>query len=54
MIDASSATVAPPISVSMKSYNPKAPDWVAPDVQEFLPQTYNTLAPVSYECFLCA
>ncbi len=35
----------------MKQYNPKAPDWVAPEVHEFLPQTYNTLATVSHDLF---
>ena len=46
-IDAQPAAVAPSSSASMKQYNPKAPDWVAPEVQEFLPQTYSTIATVS-------
>ncbi|KAF6238459.1 hypothetical protein HO173_003426 [Letharia columbiana] len=29
-------------TASLKQYNPNAPDWIAPDAQEFLPQAYNS------------
>ena len=31
-------------SSNLKSYNPNAPDWVGPEVQEFLPQSFNSLS----------
>ena len=28
---------------SRKQYNPNAPDWIAPEAQEFVPQSYNSV-----------
>jgi len=58
VVDTHPAVVAPSSSASIKQYNPKALDWVAPEAQEFLPQTYNSLATVShvfsvYDIFFC-
>lgn len=50
------AVTAPAFTPSLKQYNPNAPDWVAsaPDIPEFLPQSYNTLPTVSLAIPLAA
>ncbi|KAL8690146.1 MAG: hypothetical protein Q9218_004345 [Villophora microphyllina] len=35
------ASTAPSATSSVKGYNPNAPEWTAPDAQEFLPPSYN-------------
>ena len=36
-------------SSSLKPYNPAAPDFLAPDVPDFLPHSYNGASSVSLE-----
>lgn len=38
------APTAPIFTPSAKPYNPSAPDWVAPDVQDFVQQPYDNLS----------
>ena len=44
MFSAPSAASSSVSSSSLKQYNPNAPDWIAPENQEFLPQTYNAVS----------
>lgn len=44
---------APIFTPSAKPYNPSAPDWVAPDVQDFVQQPYTNLSIVSVDRFKC-
>lgn len=56
MFDSFLAPTAPIFTPSAKPYNPSAPDWVAPDVQDFVQQPYNNLSIVSvdrFECLFC-
>ncbi|KAL8733118.1 MAG: hypothetical protein Q9166_002310 [cf. Caloplaca sp. 2 TL-2023] len=40
------ATSTAPSSTSLaKGYNPNAPEWTAPDAQEFLPSSFNSIPP---------
>lgn len=51
MFDTFLAPTAPIFTPSAKPYNPSAPDWVAPDVQDFVQQPYDNLAIVSVDPF---
>lgn len=53
MFDSFLAPTAPIFTPSAKPYNPSAPDWVAPDVQDFVQQPYNNLSIVSVDRFEC-
>lgn len=53
MFDHCLAPTAPIFTPSAKPYNPSAPDWVAPDVQDFVQQPYNNLSIVSVDRFKC-
>lgn len=48
-VDVFLAPTAPVFTPAAKKYNPNAPDWVAPEVHEFFPQTYNTASTVSVD-----
>ncbi|KAI4268722.1 MAG: hypothetical protein L6R38_007738 [Xanthoria sp. 2 TBL-2021] len=39
------ASTAPSSTSSTKGYNPNAPEWTAPDAQEYLPSSYNNAIP---------
>lgn len=44
------ASTAPSSTSSTKGYNPNAPEWTAPDAQEYLPSSYNNgIPPVSID-----
>lgn len=51
MFDTYLAPTAPIFTPSAKPYNPSAPDWVAPDVQDFVQQPYDNLSIVSVDPF---
>ncbi|KAL8676738.1 MAG: hypothetical protein Q9186_006770 [Xanthomendoza sp. 1 TL-2023] len=42
------ASTAPSSAPLAKGYNPNAPEWTAPDVQEFVPASYNSI-PSSFD-----
>lgn len=46
------ASTAPSSTSSTKGYNPNAPEWTAPEAQEYLPPSYNNaIPPVSVDWF---